>query len=54
MKSLFLLFSWVMLFTQTKYPIYFDTNGVTIKAARDAVVGQTYYLEGAEYLVVDN
>ena len=54
MKLLFLLFSWVMLFTQTNYPIYLDTNGVTVKAARDAVVGQTYYLDGSEYLVVDN
>jgi surface protein len=54
MKLLFLLFSWVTLFTQINYPIYLDNNGVSLKAARDAVVGQTYYLEGSEYLVVDN
>jgi len=54
MKSLFLLFSWAILWLQTDYPIYLDSNGVTIKAARNAVVGETYYLNGTDYLVVDN
>ena len=33
--------------------IYFDENGVTIKATDDAVIGENYELDGINYLVVD-
>ena len=54
MKLLFLLFSWVTIVAQTNYPIYIDQNGVTVKAAPDAVIGETYELEGKTYRVVNN
>ena len=54
MKLLFLLFSWVTIVAQTNYPIYIDQNGVTVKAAPDAVIGETYELEGTTYRVVNN
>ena len=34
--------------------IYLDSNGVTVKATDDAVVGQSYTLNGTSYLVVDD
>ena len=34
--------------------IYVDENGVTIKAGIDAVVGESYELDGVSYLVVDS
>jgi surface protein len=34
--------------------IYLDSNGVTVKATGDAVVGQSYTLNGTSYLVVDD
>ena len=46
MRLLFLLFSWVTFLAQTNYPIYIDQNGLTVKAAPDAVIGETYELEG--------
>jgi len=54
MKLLFLLFSWVTFFAQTNYPIYIDQNGVTVKAAPNAVIGETYELEGKTYRVVND
>ena len=33
--------------------IYLDENGVTIKATDDAVVGESYELDGVSYLVVN-
>ena len=54
MELLFLLFSWVTIVSQTNYPIYFDQNGVTVKASVDAIVGETYELEGKIYRVVNN
>ena len=54
MKLLFLLFSWVTFIAQTNYPIYLDQNGVTVKAAADAVIGETYELEGKTYRVVND
>ena len=54
MRLLFLLFSWVTIVAQTNYPIYIDQNGVTVKAAPDAVIGETYELEGKTYRVVNN
>ena len=37
------------------YPVYLDTNGITVKARESAIVGQWYRLNGVgmEYLVVD-
>ena len=54
MKLLFLLFSWVTIIAQTNYSIYLDQNGVTVKAAPDAVIGESYELEGKTYRVVNN
>ncbi len=54
MKSLFLLFSWVTIVAQTNYPIYLDQNGVTVKAAPNAVIGETYEFEGKTYRVVND
>lgn len=34
--------------------IYLDDNGVTVKAKSTAIVGETYYLNGNFYTVVDN
>ena len=36
------------------YEIYLDPNGVTIKAADNAVVGESYDLDSVSYLVVDS
>jgi surface protein len=36
------------------YEIYLDPNGVTIKAADNAVVGESYILDSVSYLVVDS
>ena len=35
-------------------PVTLHSNGVTIVASADAVVGQSYTLNGTSYLVVDN
>jgi hypothetical protein len=34
--------------------IYLDENGVTIKASENAVIGESYDLDGVSYLVVDS
>ncbi len=34
--------------------IYLDENGITIKAYENAVVGESYGLNGINYLVVDS
>ena len=54
MKLLFLLFSWLTSFAQTNYPIYIDQNSVTVKAAPNAVIGETYELDGKTYRVVND
>ena len=33
--------------------IYLDENGITIKASKEAVVGEEYELNGEKYKVVD-
>ena len=33
--------------------LYLDSNGITIKAKDNAIVGQTYILKGVAYKVVD-
>ena len=34
--------------------IYLDENGVTIKASENAVIGESYVLDGVSYLIVDS
>ena len=38
---------------ETETLIYLDENGVTIKANEEAVIGESYELDGVSYLVVD-
>ena len=33
--------------------IYLDKNGITIKASKEAVIGEEYELNGEKYKVVD-
>ena len=37
-----------------KSPIYLDQNGVTVISTEDAVIGESYELDGVSYLVVDS
>ena len=42
------------MFTVPASPLSLHSNGVTIVASAEAVVGQSYTLNGTSYLVVDN
>ena len=37
-----------------KSPIHLDQNGVTVISTEDAVIGESYELDGVSYLVVDS
>ena len=38
----------------TETLLYLDENGVTIKASENAVIGESYVLDGVSYLIVDS
>ena len=40
--------------TEPVFPIYLDSNGITIKAYDFALVGNEYELNGVSYTVVDD